>query len=279
MLNDIWSNAQAPSPIALKAIIQQPLSSDRLPKANVLDEYTNEFKRIVGFSYRMEPQEGKITEEEVLNKIANAKRIPAKDSERDILRIYGAQANAIIYPPKNLNLPNFIILVSHNNRQSSFGAGNTLFIYVQMKIADHQSYLPAAFVTDNPRGYKFRKGQQKSQHNTEVAYLVKRDELKVQTHGDRLFAGWTVPIPLLSPEYILPPACIMFEGYGKIKSYTSEVIGPLNRRIKYEYNNLDAFVTFMHPSSNYHGPGSDALLHRDIIMTSYPPSAWKEEGV
>jgi hypothetical protein len=111
-----------------------------------------------------------------------------------------------------------------------------------------------------------------SHHTTEVTQLLKKDELKVQAHGDRLFAGWTVPIPLLPPKYILPPACIIFEGYGKIKSYSSEIKGPLGRRVTYEYNSIDAFVTFMHQSSKYHGPGSDALLHREIIMTSYPPS-------
>jgi hypothetical protein len=142
---------------------------------------------------------------------------------------------------------------------------------MQTKIADNMSYLPVAFVTDNPRGYKFRKAMHKIHHNTEVAKLVKKDELKVQPQGNKLFTAWTMPIPLLPPKYILPPSCIMFEGYGKIKSYSTKVIGPLNRRITYEENILDAFVTFMHPSSRYYGPGSDALLHRDVIMTSYPP--------
>jgi hypothetical protein len=64
----------------------------------------------------------------------------------------------------------------------------------------------------------------------------------------------------------------MFEGFGKIKSYSTKIIGPLNRRITYEENILDAFVTFMHPSSRYYGPGSDGLLHRDVIITSYPPA-------
>jgi hypothetical protein len=107
---------------------------------------------------------------------------------------------------------------------------------------------------------------------TEVARLLKKGELNVQAHDKRLVAGWTVPIPLLPPKYILLPGCIMFEGYGKIKSYTSKVIGPLNRRLTYEFNNLDAFVTFMHPSSMYYGPASDGILHRDMILTSYPPT-------
>jgi hypothetical protein len=105
---------------------------------------------------------------------------------------------------------------------------------------------------------------------------VRKDELNIQAQGDKLFAGWTVPIPLFPPKYILPPSCIMFEGYGKIKSYATELKGPLNRKITYEYNSLDSFVSFMHPSLKYHGPGSDGSLHRDMIIFSYPPSSGKE---
>lgn len=270
MLNDIWNNAQAPSFIALKAVIQQPLSSKKPANASILEEYTNQWKRIVGFSYIMEPQESKITEKEILNKIADAQRIPAKDPKRDIIRAYGTQGIAIIYPPKNFNLPNFMVFVLHSNRQSSFGVENSLLVYMQAEIADDMSYLPVAFVTDNPRGYKFRKAMYKLHRTTEVAHLLRKDELKVQAQGNRLFAGWTVPIPLLPPKYVLPPSCIMFEGYGKVKSVSSKIIGPLNRRLTYEENILDAFVTFMHPTSRYYGPGSDGLLHRDMIVTSYP---------
>ncbi len=270
MLNDIWRNAQVPSPVPLRAAIQQLVPSGQPSKSNILDEYKHEFKRIVGFSYRMEPQEGKVTENEVLKKIANAKRIPAKDPEKDTVRIYGTQGTAIIHPPKNLNLPNFMIIALHLNKQSSFGIENTLTIYLQAQIADNTSYFPVTFVTDSLQGYKFREAQHKIHHTTEVARLVKKDELKVQANGNRLIVGWTVPIPLLQPNYTLPPGCIMFEGYGKTKSVSSKITGPLNPRLEYEYNTLDAFVTFMHPTLEYHGPGSDGLLHREVIITSNP---------
>jgi sugar-specific transcriptional regulator TrmB len=279
MLNDIWKNAQAPSPIVLKDGIQQPICSEKNENANIFDEYKNEYKKILGFNYRMEPLQGKITEKELIRKIATAKRIPTKDPRRDAIRLYGTMGSAIIYPPKNLNLPNFIIQVYHFNKRSSFGVENALQIFIETKIADQVSYLPAAFITDNPQGFRFRKAMHKSQDTTEVAQLLKKDELKVQSHGDRLFVGWTMPIPLLPPKYTLPPGCIMFEGYGKIKSYTSEVIDTLNRRITYEYNTLYAFVTFMHPFSKYYGPGSDALLHRDIAMASYPWHISKETNI
>jgi sugar-specific transcriptional regulator TrmB len=279
IFNGIWNNAQIPSPIALKEIIQQPISLDKPAEADIFAEYRKEFKKIVGFSYRMEPQSGRITEKEILDKIANAVRSPAKDPEIDTIKFYGALGIAIIYPPKDLNLPPFMIHVNHYDKKSSFGAGSSLFIYIQTEIADQQSYLPAAFVTNNHQGFKFRKAMQSRLHSTQIIQLLQKDEIKVHLQGDKLFAGWTVPIPLLPPKYILPPGCLTIEGYGKAKTYISEAKGPMNRRVSYEYTSLDAFVTFMSPSLKYNGPGSDAVLHRDIITTSRPPSAWQETDI
>jgi sugar-specific transcriptional regulator TrmB len=270
MLKDIWNNAQIPSTVEIKAIIEQPLPLIRPSEGNILEEHKKNLRKIVGFNYKMEPKQGIITEKEVLDKIANAVRIPAKDPGKDFVRLYGAQANAAIYPQKNLNLPNFLILVYHNNRKSSFGAENSIQIHTQMNVAKHESYFPVAFVTDNPRGYKFRKTMERIRPTNEVAHLLTKDELDIQIHGEQLIAGWTVPIPLLPPKYILPPACIIFEGYGNTKTYRSEMIGPLNPRVTHEYNMLDAFVTFIHPFSRYHKSRSDGILLRESILTSYP---------
>jgi sugar-specific transcriptional regulator TrmB len=276
MLKDIWVNAQIPSRIALRDIIQLPLSKDKPATADIFAEYRKEYKKIVGFAYRMEPQQGRITEKEILDKIANAVRVPAKDPERDTIRFYGTLGIAIIYPPKHLNLPTFMIHVNHYNKNSSFGAGSSLSINMQTEIAGQQAYLPTSFVTNNPRGFKFRKAMQARHHSTQIIQLLKKDELKVHFQGDRLFAGWTVPIPLLPQKYILSPGCLTIEGYGEVKTYTSELKGPMNRRVSYDFTSLDAFVTFMYQSSKYNGPGSDAVLYRDTITTSRPPSAWKE---
>jgi sugar-specific transcriptional regulator TrmB len=279
MLTDIWNNAQIPSSITLKAVIQQPMTLDKPANADIFAEYRKEFKKIVGFRYMMEPQSGRITEKEILDKIANAVRVPAKDPEKDTIKFYGTMGIAIIYPPKELNLPTFMIQINHYNKQSSFGAGSSLFISILTEIADQQSYIPAAFVTNTPRGFKFRKAMQARLHSTEIVQLLQKDELKVRLQSDRLFAGWTVPIPLLPPKYVLRPGCLTIEGYGKVKTYVSDLKGYMNRCVSYEFSSLDAFVTFMYPSSKYNGPGSDAVLHKDIITTSRPPSALKETDV
>jgi hypothetical protein len=183
---------------------------------------------------------------------------------------------AVVRPPERFKLPNFIIQVFHNNEKSSFGSENMLKVFIETIIAGQRSYLSTVFVTDNPVGYKFRKESPQNQV-TEIIQLLNKDELRVQVEGNRLFAGWAVPIAILSPKYILAPGCIVFDGYGKTKSFTSEIFA-FNRKTLTERNSLEAFVTFMQPSLNYRGPGTDGLMHREIITTSYPPSLLKESS-
>jgi len=42
-----------------------------------------------------------------------------------------------------------------------------------------------------------------------------------------------------------------------------------------ESNGFDAFATFFHPASKYAGSGTEATISRDLILTTYPPSASK----
>jgi HTH-type transcriptional regulator, sugar sensing transcriptional regulator len=273
ILNELWEKAQPPSFIEVGEIIQRTLSPNSSPTPRPLDLYKGEFKKIVGFSYITEPKDGKITENEIVDKIAKATRFPARKPEKDIVQLYGTGGTAVIYPHKDLKLPNFMIQTMHSNKFSSFGEENSLSLYIQMNIGDNQSYLQVTFLTDNPKGFEFRKAMHKNRNTKEVAYLLKKDELSVRTNTDGLFAAWTVPIPLLEPKYVLPPSSVMFEGYGKIKPLLSELKGPMNRRLVYEFNCLEAFVTFLHPSLKYSGPASDGLFYKDVIVTSYPLSA------
>jgi len=268
MLSHIWESSQPPVAVAFKSLIQQSAST-LSPLARLCDEYS----RIIGFEWRMEPQLGRVTEKDIAERIRSARRVSVKDARDSTLRVYSTMGCAVVYPPDSVGLPNFIIQASHNFESSAFGPENFLVFYLQMKVAEQQSYLPVAFVTDNHRGCRYRKTMHIDQVTTEVVHLVKKGELEVQLRGKSLFAGWTVPIPLLPPKHILPPACVFFEGYGDAKTYYSEVKGIFDRREVNEYNCLDAFVTFMNPSSRYSGPASDGLLLREVIFTSYPPSA------
>jgi hypothetical protein len=48
-------------------------------------------------------------------------------------------------------------------------------------------------------------------------------------------------------------------------------LNPSGYKSEIEENFFDAFVTFMHPSSKYSGPGTDGCFARDYILTNTPP--------
>ena len=95
--------------------------------------------------------------------------------------------------------------------------------------------------------------------------------MQIRVHGNTLFAGWTVPIPLYPSEHVLPPACVLIEGYGDIKTDAYRIIEPSGAEVKVKQNGFDAFVTFMHPSSKYSGPGTDGFLIRDFFLEVTKP--------
>ena len=102
--------------------------------------------------------------------------------------------------------------------------------------------------------------------------IIKKEEFQVQSYGNILFAGWTKQIPLLPDKYSLPPAAILFEGYGEIKPGVIRTFFPSGFNQTMEFNGLEAFVTFFHPSAKYSGPGTDGTLSREIISTAKFPS-------
>ncbi len=192
----------------------------------------------------------------------NAKKYPGENWKKDVLRYYGSSAKAIIHPPKNFGLPDLIIDVLKFNNQSSFGAENILSIYLM-------NYGTVATVQTNPAAIDYRKkavfANTPAENNIQ---LLKDEEFQVRVHGNTLFCAWTTPIPLIK-NYTLPPACILFEGHGELR--TGIIRSTINNRKQVtEYNTLDAFVTFFHPSSKYSGPGTDGFFARDLIFTSIP---------
>jgi hypothetical protein len=258
MLNALWKNARPPSSVRLKSAIGlkssgvNPLSGRPwLEDAEVI----------------FEERQGGITEKDVLNKIINAKKIPAKDPSKDITMIYGNLAMAVIHPPDYFNLPEMRIFVYHIDKQSSLGAEDMLTVYLWLETPAGHTYVPVVTIGDNPQAVEFRRA---APSGTAVVnqQLAREDELYIRVHGNTLLAGWTVPIPLSPPSRTLPPACILFEGYGEIKTGMFRAKTAWGRTQTYEFNGFEAFVTFFHPVSKYAGPGTDGLLYRDLVFTS-----------
>ena len=267
ILRDIWGKASVPSAITLESIISasSPAAASQVGRSRY-----GEYRKIVGWIE--ETEQCSLTEKDVLDKIINAKKILIKDPQKDVGRAYCSSGLAVIHPPAQFELPDFVIIARNVDKQSSMGAEDMLAVYLWLETPSGYAYVRAGTAGDNPEGVKWRKTLFEGTPIPQYCHLLKKDEIQVRLHGNTLFAGWTVPIPLFPQPYTLPPACILFEGYGDLKTGVVKTRSPVGRTEISEFNGFDAFVTFFHPASKYSGPGTDGLLRRDLVMTSYPPT-------
>ncbi len=269
MLNEFWDRAPTPSPLTVENIIK-PQSHQIAPVPD--EEYTvskkdgPHQKTIID----VEEKPGEITEEYVLNKIINAKKTSVIDPSRDVARFYGSSASAVIHPPIGFNLPDMFLNFYHNNKQSSYGVEDWFQVYLWLETPKGKLYVPVAIASDNPAALEQHKLTFASTPASKNCHLLRNDELQIQVHGNTLFAGWTVPISLFPPQFILPPASVLVEGYGKLKSSIIRITTPAGVKVVTEGNGFDAFVTFFHPASKYVGPGTDGIFARDFINTVTP---------
>jgi sugar-specific transcriptional regulator TrmB len=264
-LNDIWNSAQKPSPITLESIIGPygfPIFP--LPKKDLRAKL--DFKVI---DFKMP---GTITEKDVLNKIIHAKKMSAKDPSRDVSRSYASFAVAVINPHNQSSLPHMMIQAYKHDKKSSFGEADVITVYRWLKTPTGHAYVPVAVVTDNPNVQPLLRMVCAGAPAGMNVQVVKKDELSVRIHGKTLVAGWTVPIPLYPPQFVLPPACLLIEGYGAVRTIGFTLSSPSGYRIQLEDNAFDAFVTFINPESKYSGAGTEGTLVRDSIITIMPPS-------
>ncbi len=274
MLEDTWKNASTPSAVTVEDITKPQMPAIAPVKDN---EYTisrkdGPYQKDV-VSINEKP--GGITEQEVLNKIINAKRAHLKNPLKDSAKFYGSAASAVIHSPENFNLPGMLLMFFHLNKKSTFGAEDCFQVHLWLETPKGHLYVPVAFVGDNPEGMEVRKSFLANTPASKNVITLRKDELQIQMHGNTMFAGWTVPIPLLPPNYVLPPASVLFEGYGKLKTTVTSAVFPSGTKCLLESNGLDAFVTFFHPEAKYAGLGTDGTIARDLIMTTRPPTSSK----
>ena len=282
MLNEIWKNASPPSVDNLKTIFGTTVRSQSgyfpgairspgpdgtfhpLPPAEPAKKDRYAVIEIVN-----EDPLGKMTEQDVLNEIISAQKALPKN-QPGIYRVYSSQATAIIHPPDFFKLPPILIRVHHIEKHSTSGQEDIIMINLWLETASGPAYVPVAVLSDNPKApFIWGKHSGATPANRNVQ-LATKDELQVWVHGNTMFAGWTVPIQLHPSDYILPPACLLIEGYGNVKTEAYSVIQPSGGKLTAKQNGFDAFVTFMHPASKYSGPGTDGFLVRDFIMEVTP---------
>jgi len=262
-LDNIWKTSQSVSAVTLESItgptgpMHFPFFKNPLmhPQVIVLDK----------------KPPGVITEKDILNKIVNAKKHQVKDLAKDLNVMYATGASAVIHPPDDFGLPDLLFFVHHIEKQSSLGAADVLEVHLWLETPEGYRFVVCGGLGDNPRGVAFRRAAYAGTPFEKNYQYVSKDKLQVRVYGNTLFAGWTVPIPLLPPKYVLPPGCLTFEGHGEVKTKAFSYVTPTGLKTELEQNWFDAFVTFMHPASKYSGPGTDGSFVRDLILTMIPP--------
>lgn len=264
-LDDIWKKAQALSAVTLGSVLE-PFGPAvvPLPKEHIFKK-----GRLTVIDFK---PPGTITEKDVLNKIIRAQKLQVKDISTDISRMYGSMAMAVIHLPDYFNLPEMMIQAMHVESSSSLGGGCYLVVLLWLETPTGHAFVPVAVLGQgSPEGQAYFEMFLAGTPATQNIQLVKEDELQVRVHGNTLFAGWTVPIRLFPPQRILPPGCMVVEGYADVTTSESTVVFPSGFKAKMEGNYLAALVTFMSPSYKYSGPGTDGFFARDYIMTKIPP--------
>lgn len=259
MLYKLWENARIPSKPTLESVIEKTYSDANLYEGKLLG-------KVIG-----EKPLGAITEKDLLEKIFTGKKYPAQRGLKDIVRYYGSSAMGIVYPPIHFGLPEIFFNVIQCNKKSSFGAEDWIILSLKLETTEGAKYVPVVHVTDNPKAARARRALFSDTPSSASVQVMKEHELQVHVHGSSLFAGWTTPIPLPILNSSIPPAGLLFEGYGDVRSGSVTRLTQRGRRQEVEYNRLEALLTFFHPASKYSGPGIDGFFDREMIFTSYPP--------
>jgi hypothetical protein len=263
MLDELWRNARILSSVTLKSIIIPP----ELGAFGGERPYDS-FRKTVG--YIKEPVIGVVTEKDILEKMGKIRIVSAEDPLKDTTMMYGYGAQALINPPEHFDLPKMIIMVFHCNEPSTFGVENWLIVQAEIITPKGKAFFPVTIVGDNPLATDWRRKIHAGTLLEKNLRLVNEDELQVKGHGNILFAGWTIPIPLHPIPKVLPPSSILFEGYGKIQTGVINTMASATRIQISQLNYFEAFVNYFHTSSKYSGPGTDGLIFRDMIITSAP---------
>ena len=268
-LEERWKTAQEPSNVTLESISGPygynpfPFSdSVQIPK---IDCRKNDYFKLLN----VKPLAA-ITEKEILNKILSGKKYAITKTNK-VNVMYASAASAIIHPPQHFNLPRMLINVNHIEKKSSLGEADVLEVHLWLDTPKGPCFVSMGGLGDNAQGVLQRRAMFAGTPFEKNHQLVNKDQLEVRVYGNTLFAGWTVPIKLSPWKHTLPPGCILFEGYGNVKSSSISVINPIGVKVDREQNWFDAYVTFMHPASKYSGPGTDGLFARDLIVTMTPP--------
>ena len=267
ILKHLWKTSRVPSTTTLESITNTTKAALRTQSS--LNPH-HIIKRIDAPALVEEEKLEGLTERDILKMHINAQRYPNTNFSGGITRTYGHVGHAVVHPPSKLNLPELLFFFIHVEKYSRFGAEDVLQVFVGQKTKSGYGYIPIVFMADNYEALDFQRSALAGLFPKDKFQLVEKDEIQVQMHGNNLFCGWTMEIPL-TQKYTLPPGSILLEGYGEVKPDVLEMQYPSGYKLWDPYNGLEAFVTYFHPASKYSGPGTDGFILRDAVLEMRPP--------
>jgi sugar-specific transcriptional regulator TrmB len=183
-----------------------------------------------------------------------------------------------ISPPKQLNMPDTRITVMNVDKETApMGGGDMLRVDLWLNTPKGEAFVPVAVITNgNPKVFAKIKAKFKGLPAAQNIISVKPEELQAWVEGRTFFVGWTVPIPLIPPKYVLDPACILFEAFGDELHMKNPISWPSGWVEEMEMCSFQAFTTYVGTSWKYSGPGINGMVGNLIWIDSPPKSAKKE---
>jgi sugar-specific transcriptional regulator TrmB len=250
LLNNVWQNASMPSAVTLESFLGSSLTT-----VSISDSSRRNGTR-------------------VSSRVVGDEKGSAKFAPDQMMTARRNTGQALVHPPSYFNMPDMVVEIHHYQRQSAFGEGNTLEVYLQLRTPKGLEYVPVAILETNPHpgvvfSYKNIYAGTPAAQNIQ---LVKPEQLQARLTSKNFFAGWTVPIPLPPTSKSLPPSCILFEGYGTIKNKTYTWPFHSGFKAMIDWTGFDAFVTFLDPTWKYAGPGTHGMIGIDVAVTAIPPT-------
>jgi sugar-specific transcriptional regulator TrmB len=265
MVEFIWNHAQKPSINTLNVInenlynIQEPFCNETVPKT---------VRKMYGSQITSYNSSEKLTEKEVIDRMIGDNGY--SQDPHIIAKTFGTNCQAIVNIGEQCHLTNILFHVYHIEKHSTFGQEDVVLVHPWVETPQGFAYVFSALFTDNIKSLDFwRKVCSNSPAENNI-HVLEEGKIKIRVHGNSLFAGWTVPLQLDSNNSI-PPACLLVEGYGRVKTMSYTVNIPSNYKLRTEGNHKEAFVTFLYPSLKYSGPGTDGAFARDTTMEFIKP--------
>jgi sugar-specific transcriptional regulator TrmB len=263
LLNDIWKNTH---PLSAATLDPETWSNKQFDNSSQENVHTKVLKKMYGTSITNErlTSSTKLNKEDAIIELINSQKAHVMNETKTVVKTYGTNAQAIVHPPKFLNLPKMLFHIYHMEKQSTFGTEDAILIHLWLNTTVGYSYVPVALITDNPEAASFWQGACAGTPASNNVSVVRKNELQIQLKSNILFAGWTVPISL--PQSSIPPSGLLIEGYGETKSTAYSIVIPSGYKMKIQQNICDAFVLYLNPVSNYSGPGTDGCISKEVTI-------------